>query len=83
MTARAPHAAEDRRDGRHARRAAVVIAGTMIMWMAAQAAGAGLGWPDAYAFLFDLAALAGLCAGLAMTWQLWRRRRVSRPGRET
>ncbi len=53
----------------------IVIAGTMILWMAAQWIGGELGLPNEYVFLFDLFALAGFLWALIVTRQLWRKRR--------
>lgn len=53
----------------------VVIAGTMILWMAAQWIGGELGLPSEYVFLFDLFALAGFLWAIFVTRQLWRKRR--------
>lgn len=73
-------AERDRRNGRKARQAALVIAGTMLLWMGAQVLGGALGWPARYAFLFDFAALAGLFWALAVTYQIWQDRRSARRG---
>ena len=61
--------------GRQGRIASLVIAGTMILWIAAQWIGGKLGLPDRYAFLIDLFALAGFLWALIVTWQIWRKRR--------
>ena len=53
----------------------IVIAGTMLLWMAAQWIGGELGLPNEYVFLFDLFALAGFLWALIVTRQLWRKRR--------
>ena len=53
----------------------IVIAGTMILWMAAQWIGREIGLPDEYVFLFDLFALAGFLWAIFVTFQLWRKRR--------
>lgn len=53
----------------------IVIAGTMILWMAAQWVGSELNLPTEYVFLFDLFALAGFLWALIVTRQLWRKRR--------
>ncbi|MEM9740961.1 MAG: DUF5337 domain-containing protein [Pseudomonadota bacterium] len=53
----------------------IVIAGTMLLWMAAQWIGGELGLPSSYVFLFDLFALAGFLWALIVTRQLWRKRR--------
>ena len=66
---------QDRRDALQARLAAIVIALTMLMWMGAQWLGGRMGWQARYAFLFDLAALAGFIWALAVTFRIWRRRR--------
>ena len=61
--------------GRQGRIVSLVIAGTMILWIAAQWIGGKLGLPDRYAFLIDLFALAGFLWALIVTWQIWRKRR--------
>ena len=53
----------------------IVIASTMLLWMAAQWIGGELGLPSEYVFLFDLFALAGFLWALIVTRQLWRKRR--------
>ena len=65
----------DRNDARQARLVSVVIAMTMILWMAAQWLGGEIGLPERYVFLFDLLALAGFLWALIVTWQIWRKRR--------
>ena len=60
---------------RQARVVSIVIAATMIGWMAATWMVGKLGLPDRYAFLFDLLALAGFLWALIVTWQIWRKRR--------
>lgn len=61
---------------RQTRLVALVIAGTMILWMAGQQIGAELGLPLKYTFLLDLAALAGFIWALIVTYQIWRKRRT-------
>jgi hypothetical protein len=60
---------------RQARLVSIVIAATMVGWMAAQWTGGRLGLPDRYVFLVDLFALAGFLWALFVTWQIWRKRR--------
>ncbi len=60
---------------RQSRLVALVIAGTMLLWMAGQQIGAELGLPLKYTLLLDLAALAGFIWALAVTYQIWRARR--------
>ncbi len=65
----------DQDDGRQGRLVGLVIAGTMILWMAAQWIGGAIGLPGRYVFLFDFAALAALFWALVVTYQIWRKRR--------
>ncbi|WP_096786129.1 DUF5337 domain-containing protein [Rhodobacter sp. CZR27] len=61
-------------DARAARQAALVLAGTGLLWIGAQILGGRLGWDTRIAILFDLAALAGFTWALVTTWRIWRRR---------
>lgn len=81
MASRPPIETE-RQTARQARVAALVMAGTALLWMGAQALGGALGWPARYVFLFDFAALAGLFWALVVTYQVWRKRRTARTGGE-
>lgn len=63
------------RQARQAKRAALIIAGTMGLWMLLQLIGAEYNWPPKYALLIDLAALAGFIWGLIATFQIWRQGR--------
>ena len=58
------------------RRVALVIAGTMVLWLLLQLIGAQYGWPLRYALLVDMAAMAGFIWALIVTYQLWRARRL-------
>lgn len=60
---------------RKGRMVALVIAGAMLFWMAAQWIGGKMGLPVRYVFLFDLIALAALIWALVVTAQIWRERR--------
>ena len=61
--------------GRHI---ALVIAGTMVLWLVLSLfIGPMLGLPGRYALLFDLLALAGLIYALVNIFQLWRMRQDS------
>jgi hypothetical protein len=67
----------DRRDQHlagQARLVALVIAGTMVAWIAAQWLGGQLGWQTRFVFLFDLAALAAFFWALVVTYRIWRAR---------
>ncbi len=70
-----PGTEQSRENGRLARQISIVIAATMILWMAAQWIGGALGLPEEYVFLADLFALAGFLWALIVTWQLWRKTR--------
>ena len=67
--------AQEQATARQARRVAVVLAGTILLWMGAQVVGGEMGWPVKYTLLVDLAALAGFIWSLAVTYQIWRKRR--------
>ena len=54
---------------------ALVIAGTMLIWLAANWVGPALGLPGRYALLIDFAALAALFWALVVTYQIWQARR--------
>lgn len=73
------HLAQDRQvqtgQARQAKRAALVIAGTMGLWILLQLIGAQYDWPPKYALLIDLAALAGFIWALVTTFQIWRQGR--------
>lgn len=56
------------------RRAAVVIAGTMLAWLGINWVGPMIGLPGRFTILFDLLALVGLGMGILMAAQLWRAR---------
>ena len=72
MKAPAP---KDDGTARQARRAAIVMAGTMILWMGAQYLGGQMGWETRFVFLFDLAAMAAFFWALVVTYGIWRKRR--------
>ena len=59
---------------RQGRTAALVIAGSMIFWIAAQAVGPRLGLAGNYAILIDLIVLAALFWALVISVRLWRKR---------
>lgn len=54
---------------------AIVLVGTMVLWMGAQFLGGKLGLETRFVFLFDLAAIAGFVWALVVTYQIWRGRR--------
>ena len=52
----------------------LVIAITMVLWLAAQLLGPMLGLPGRFALLFDFAALAALFWAMVVTYQMWQAR---------
>ncbi|SER54895.1 hypothetical protein SAMN04490244_101450 [Tranquillimonas rosea] len=71
---------EDMILARRAKLVALVMVGTMFAWIGLNWLGTGLGWPARWLFLFDLAALAAFVWSLAVTYQIWRRRRDKQDG---
>ena len=57
---------------RKPKRVALVIAGTMLLWLAGQQIGAEMGVPLKYSFLIDLLAMAGFIWAMVVTYQIWR-----------
>lgn len=69
---------QDKAIARKGRHIALVIAGTMVAWLAMTLfIGPALGLPGRYALLFDLAALAGFIYAVINILQLWRMRQNS------
>lgn len=54
------------------RMVAIVIAATVMIWLAANWAGGKFGWPAEYAFLADMAAIGAFVWSLVVTWRIWR-----------
>lgn len=54
---------------------ALVIAGSMLFWLAAQVVGPLLGLPGRYALLIDLAVLAAFIWSMVVIYQIWRAQR--------
>ena len=67
-----PGNAKDEASKRQGRLIALVIAGTAILYVAAQFIGGQLGLATRYFILFDLLALAGFLWALIVTFQIWR-----------
>jgi hypothetical protein len=70
-----PPSPEERSRLRQIRTAAIVMAATMILWVAGQYIGGQLGWPVRFAFLLDLAAIAALVWAMIVTYLVWKARR--------
>lgn len=56
----------------------LVIAGTIVLWLGAQALGRMMDWPPRFVFLFDFAALAALLWSIVLIFQMWRARQAAR-----
>ncbi|MBF9046280.1 hypothetical protein LSUCC0031_04030 [Rhodobacterales bacterium LSUCC0031] len=78
MSRSSEHSAHARRERGQIRLAAIVMAVTMVLWMAASFLGGQLGLPARFAFLFDLAAIAALVWALIVTYWVWKARRADR-----
>lgn len=65
----------DRQLAAQARMVALVLAGTVVLWMGAQWLGGRIGLNARYVFLFDLAAMAAFIWALAVTWRIWQRQK--------
>ena len=63
---------------RKGRTVGLVIAATMLLWLAVQWVGPALGLPGRYALLFDFAALAALFWALVVIYQIWQARRAAK-----
>ena len=72
------NAETDKKIAAKGRQISLVIAGTMILWIAVQFIGRQLGLPGRYALLFDFAALAALIYAGVNILQLRRMRRESK-----
>ena len=59
---------------RQGRMASLVIAGSMLFWIAAQALGPRMGLAGNYAILIDLIVMAALFWALVVSVRLWRNR---------
>ena len=77
MPKRKPISQDDQRRVRQIRRAAIVMAVTMVLWMGAQFLGGYLEWPYRFVFLFDLAAIGALVWALVVTYWVWKERKQS------
>ena len=65
---------DDQHLARKGRIVSLVIAGTMVIWLAAQWLGKAMGMPGRFALLFDFAAIAALIWALVNIFQIWRAR---------
>lgn len=68
----------DQDQARKGRMLALVIAGTVVIWMALNVIGKMVGLPGRFALLFDFAAMAALIWALVNLYQIWRARQASK-----
>ena len=57
---------------------ALVIAGSMLFWIAAQYIGSQIGLSGRFAILIDLLVLAALFWAMVVTAQIWRKRQANK-----
>ncbi|NNE53664.1 MAG: DUF5337 domain-containing protein [Sulfitobacter sp.] len=69
---------EEKALSRKGQTAGLVIAGTMLIWLAANWVGPALGLPGRYAILIDLLALAALFWAMVVTYQIWQARKADK-----
>ncbi len=63
---------------RRGRMVSIVIAGTVLIWLALNVIGKMAGLPGRYALLFDFAAMAALIWALVNIYQIWRARQADK-----
>jgi Zn-dependent protease with chaperone function len=68
----------DKKFARQGRTAALVIAGAMLIWLAAQWIGPKFGLAGRYAILVDLLVLAAFFWALVVSFQMWRKRHADK-----
>lgn len=67
---------QDRALARKGQTVGLVIAGTMLVWLAANWLGPQLGLPGRFALLIDFAALAALFWAMVVIYQIWQARQA-------
>ncbi|SFK54232.1 DUF5337 domain-containing protein [Shimia haliotis] len=67
---------KDQELARRGRTVSLVIAGTILIWLALNVIGRAAGLPGRFALLFDFAALAALIWAMVNIYQIWRARRT-------
>lgn len=70
--------ASDKALARKGQTVGLVIAVTMVLWLAAQWVGPALGLPGRFALLFDFAALAALFWAMVVIFQMWQARQAAK-----
>lgn len=68
----------EKRFARQGRITALVIAGAMLIWLAAQWVGPKLGLAGRYAILVDLLVLAAFFWALIVSFKMWRARHADK-----
>ncbi|MCP4820541.1 MAG: DUF5337 domain-containing protein [Shimia sp.] len=67
---------KDQELARRGRMVSLVIAGTILIWLALNVIGRAAGLPGRFALLFDFAALAALIWAMVNIYQIWRARQA-------
>lgn len=70
--------ASDKALARKGRTVGLVIAVTMLLWLAVQWVGPALGLADRFVFLFDFAALAAFIWAMVVIYQMWQARQAAK-----
>ncbi|MGJ8615959.1 MAG: DUF5337 domain-containing protein [Sulfitobacter sp.] len=70
--------ASDKALARKGQTVGLVIAATMLLWLAVQWVGPALGLPSRYVFLFDFAALAAFIWAMVVIFQMWQARQAAK-----
>lgn len=69
---------KDQELARRGRIVSLVIAGTILIWLALNLIGRAAGLPGRFALLFDFAALAALIWAMVNIFQIWRARQADK-----
>jgi predicted MFS family arabinose efflux permease len=67
----------DIQNARDSRLVAIVLVGTMALWLGAQWLGGHFGWEARFVFLFDMAAFAAFLWTMVVTYRIWRRQKAA------
>lgn len=67
----------DLQNARDARLVAIVLVGTMALWLGSQWFGKQFGLDGRYVWLFDGAAIAAFFWTMVVTYRIWRRQKAS------
>lgn len=72
------HRTTDQQQAQKGRMVSLVIAGAILLWLAAQWLAPMVGLPGRFALLFDFAVMAALIWALVNIYQIWRARQTDK-----